>query len=265
MLPMTAWTDERILRPGDSSGSWFSVEIGTDTVAHMRRSATIGLFLAALSVALALIYYLRREASLEEAAIPMAEPPVVEALPVAVPAESTIESNFAVVVVNPSTPVQVDFPSEAGSTQDLTSLLDNHRYRAMLYRTPPRPYYAGCKEDIEAHCLHDRPVLTEPMDPTWSDATAKRLRALWDENVPDLSDEFLFVMCKTTACQVNYRFPWETLGTHYGRTPYARYFSPFMRGFRESTLTSELRWISTGYSGTIVTVDFERIRSQDDR
>jgi hypothetical protein len=82
----------------------------------------------------------------------------------------------------------------------------------------------------------------------------KRLRAIWDENVTGISDEFLFVMCKTTLCQINYRFP--------PGTPHVDSSNPqfilFDRGFRVSDLTSELRWRCALYGGATIAWEYER-------
>jgi hypothetical protein len=161
---------------------------------------------------------------------------------------------------------------ESGPTRVPESNPGNDSLREYADRTP-RLNLRNCSGDIEAYseiaktfCDFYRRLSTEQIDPNWSSATEKRIRELWIENVPDLSDELLFVMCKTTACQVNYRFPVEMLKLE---TPDHRlggsYFDAFLDGFQRSTLASELRRFTVGYDGPVISVGFERIRPQDDR
>jgi ABC-type dipeptide/oligopeptide/nickel transport system permease subunit len=95
--------------------------------------------------------------------------------------------------------------------------------------------------------------LTEGVDPEWSHAAEERLTAIWEDNVKGISNDFVFVMCKTTLCQVNYRFPTGT--DDVGRD---RPFSLFLKGFRVSELASELHVGCISYSGIVVAVEFER-------
>jgi len=146
--------------------------------------------------------------------------------------------------------------ADAGGTPDPYASLPKE-----WHDRTPRPYLFGCTENLETSCSSDRTLLTEPVDPNWSAATENRLRAIWNERVPELADdEFLFVMCKTTMCQVNYRFPLETVTlTKSGDSPFGdHFFGAFFDGFKKSTLTSELRprlrpaWLS--FSGPIVSL-----------
>jgi hypothetical protein len=52
-------------------------------------------------------------------------------------------------------------------------------------------------------CPENWALLTEEVDPEWSLATEERLRDIWREAVTGVSNDFLFVMCKTTLCQIN--------------------------------------------------------------
>ncbi len=108
-------------------------------------------------------------------------------------------------------------------------------------------------------------LVTESADPDWSRVTEQRLRAIWRENVTGLSDEFLFVMCKTTVCQLNYRFPTEFI---YDRTPgntldsRNRHFGAFHAGFSASDLASELRRDRITFAGAIIAMEFTRKGTQ---
>jgi hypothetical protein len=144
------------------------------------------------------------------------------------------------------------------SWSDADMLLGPDELRA-LDRTDrtPRPVVQGCitLPPTAFVCPRGGPLLTEEVDPDWSHATEERLRAIWRENVnvKGISSDFLFVMCKTTLCQINYRFP---PGTDESARNLA--FSLFDRGLRASDLASELHWVCAGYSGTVVAVGFER-------
>jgi hypothetical protein len=141
-------------------------------------------------------------------------------------------------------------PTVVGATDVISDLA----VREFADRTP-RPYLNWCSADLESPCSYDRTILTEAIDPKWSDVTEKRLKAIWTENVPDLPDDFLFVMCKTTICQVNYRFPPEALSDNFDG-PYGA----FLTGFKQSTLHLELRREQTTFSGSIMSLKFTRIR-----
>lgn len=148
------------------------------------------------------------------------------------------------------------------ATAGLWSEADRWRSPAELHaldqtdRTP-RPYVGSCLTlpPTAFLCPGDWPLLTEEVDPDWSHATEERLRAIWKENVTvtGISSEFLFVMCKTTLCQINYRFPPGTDGAARDKS-----LSLFDRGFRESDVASELRWKCAAYAGAVIAWEYER-------
>jgi hypothetical protein len=95
--------------------------------------------------------------------------------------------------------------------------------------------------------------LTEDVDPEWSQATEERLSAIWTGNVTGIPSSYLFVMCKTTLCQINYRFPPGTDEDGINRP-----IGQFIQGFRASDLASELHRVCTHYSGMTVAMEYER-------
>jgi len=111
-------------------------------------------------------------------------------------------------------------------------------------------------------CMTEQALLTEPIDPNWSSVTEGRLRDLWRENVAELSDEFLFVECKTTVCEVNYRFP-RFPESHKERTDGEdRYFTQFLVALRASDLAAELRRSTHSYGRAVQALYFKRTTSQ---
>jgi hypothetical protein len=95
-------------------------------------------------------------------------------------------------------------------------------------------------------CVTERALDSEQIDPAWSSATEDQLRSIWREAAAGMSDEFLYVECKTTVCEVTYRFP---------RAPgdqaayQNRYFNRFLAALRASDLGAELCPLSFGYGG----------------
>jgi hypothetical protein len=120
----------------------------------------------------------------------------------------------------------------------------------------PRPFVPGCitLPPTAFLCPGDWLLLREEVDPEWSHATEERLRAIWEENVTGFSSEYLFVMCKTTLCQINYRF---APGTSTGASLNPQ-FILFDRGFRASALASELRWRCGHYGKALIAWEYER-------
>ena len=110
----------------------------------------------------------------------------------------------------------------------------------LVDRTPrpfqPRPFKVqDCPNNLD-WCITEQALVTEPIDPSWSSVTEGRLRDIWRDAVAEMSDEFLFVECKTTVCEVTYRFPQGTT-----RDDQDRYFSQFLVALRASDLAAELR------------------------
>lgn len=135
---------------------------------------------------------------------------------------------------------------ESIADQDISGGSRDHIDMELVDRTP-RPIVThrlinGCLDNRD-WCMTGQTLLTEPIDPNWSSVTEGRLRDIWREDVAEMSDEFLFVECKTTACEVNYRFPQGTLGNN------SRYFHQFLVAFRASDLAAELRVSSHLYGG----------------
>jgi hypothetical protein len=126
----------------------------------------------------------------------------------------------------------------------------------------PRPYVPGCVTlpPTAFVCPGNWALLTEEVDPEWSHATEERLRAIWNENVTGVPSDFLFVMCKTTLCQINYRFPPGSDGAAINKP-----LGLFNLGFRASELVSELRRTCAYYAGTTVALEYERKFSQTGR
>ena len=126
----------------------------------------------------------------------------------------------------------------------------------------PRPFVPGCLTfpPTAFVCLGNWALLTEDVDPDWSHATEERLKAIWNENVTGVRSDFLFVMCKTTLCQINYRFPPGTDDAARNKP-----FRLFLDAFRVSELASELHRSCTSYSGTIVALELERKIAQTGR
>jgi hypothetical protein len=124
----------------------------------------------------------------------------------------------------------------------------------------PRPMLGGCGDHPKSSCRTREPLYIEPIDPNWSSATEDRLRDLWSKNVAGISDEFLFVMCKTTVCEVTYRFS-KGATNEYGNS----YFRPFWDAFRTSDLAAELCVTGISYGGIAVLgigTSFKRMPSQ---
>jgi hypothetical protein len=135
----------------------------------------------------------------------------------------------------------------------------------------PRPFHgprviSSCPPNraYSASCMTEQALLTEPIDPIWSSATEGRLRDLWRENVTEMSDEFLFVECKTTACEVNYRFPQLSKNTQERTSNDNRYFSQFLGALRTSDLAAELRVSAHWYGSYGQAMYFKRTTSQSE-
>jgi len=121
----------------------------------------------------------------------------------------------------------------------------------------PRPYVMGCLTlpPTAFVCPGKSPLIVEEVDPDWSHATEQRLQDIWRENVnvKGFSSDFLFVVCKTTMCQVNYRFLPET-----DEAVRRKLIGEFIQGFRASDLRSELRITRGIYAGLVWAEEFER-------
>jgi hypothetical protein len=121
----------------------------------------------------------------------------------------------------------------------------------------PRQFSRNCLSDQHLACQAEQALLKEPIDPNWSSVTEGRLRDLWRESVAEMSDEFLYVECKTTACEVTYRFPQEIPWDNR-----SRYFDQFWVAFQASDLAAELRYSGLSYGGIERAAHFRRKTSQ---
>jgi hypothetical protein len=145
------------------------------------------------------------------------------------------------------------------AAQELSRSSDDHIEMERVARAP-RPMIGGCGDHPKSSCRTREPLYIEPIDPNWSSATEDRLKALWRNNVAEISDEFLFVMCKTTVCEVTYRFP-QGATNEYGNS----YLRPFWDAFRASDLAAELCVSGLSYGGIAVLgigTSFKRMPAQ---
>lgn len=118
---------------------------------------------------------------------------------------------------------------------------------------PQSPLARTCFNNLDSPCMTEQALLTESIDPNWSSMTEGRLRDIWREYVTEMSDDFLFVECKTTVCEVTYRFPQGTTGDNTNR-----YMRQFLVAFRASDLAAELRVSSHGSGGLAQAEYFKR-------
>jgi hypothetical protein len=126
---------------------------------------------------------------------------------------------------------------------------------------PLREFVRVCS-DLDAGCMTEQALRTEPIDPNWSAVTEGRLRDLWRNNVAEMPDEFLFVECKATVCEVTYRFLHEGRNTQERIDNQDRYFQQFSVAFRTSDLAAELRQTSHGFGDHVQVEYFKRKTSQ---
>jgi hypothetical protein len=152
--------------------------------------------------------------------------------------------------------------AESIADQSISDSTRDHTETELVDRTP-RPYakrrsMSGCLDHPDSlPCMSAQPMAVEPIDPNWSSKTEGRLRDIWRESVAEMSDQFLFVECKTTICEVNYRFPQGTT-----RGDEDRCLTQYLAALRASELAAELHLSVWSYGRSVQAWYFKRTTSQ---
>jgi hypothetical protein len=145
-------------------------------------------------------------------------------------------------ILRPSSGLRV----ESFADQNASGSSRDHVATELVDRTPLPYGRSSCigPEFPDMPCVTQRALDSEQIDPTWSSVTEDGLRSIWREAAADMSDEFLYVECKTTVCEVTYHFP---LAPGDQQAYEERYFSQFSAALLASDLGAELCELSAGY------------------